>query len=1006
MKNIDLNLLKEPINGVNLCDYTSFFDSYNDKKENNRISLNGKWKYLYFPKFNDEKCLEEDFDIKECKEINVPGHLELNGIGKPQYLNQVYPWEVYESISYDEIPSKNDAIVYFKELEIADLNVNKKDYYLEFNGFESGLYLYINSKFVGFSEFNFELSRFKINEFLKEGKNRITVVLFRYSFASWMKDQDMWRMMGIFRDVNLFSVSKTHFLDINNKSELDKNYIDGNLKLDIKIDNFCEDLNLILVLSSDNKILINETIEVKEESFSYSKILNKVKKWSDEEPNLYDLKLKLKNKNQVLEEVNLKVGFRRVEIIDSTLFLNGKRLFIKGVNRHEFETHTGRVINEELTENDIKLLKKNNFNAIRTSHYPNNNFFYSLCDKYGILVMDEAGIETHGTWVNKNFKTLEENSVLPGSNPKYKDFVVKKADALYQRDKNHVSIFSWSLGNESWVGKNFKEMYKYLKEKDQTRLIHYEGNFAKDDYIDLSDFISRMYPSPAQCEEIIKKHPEKPFILCEFAHSMGNSTGNFDEYVALKNKYKQFSGGFIWDYVDQGITVDEKTYFGGDFNEYPHSGNFCADGLLLSDRKETNKLKVIKYLYQPFKIEINENEVKITNLNNFKSTNKYKFVYRLFKNTDEIFVKSFEINIESDETKSINIDATKYLNNNDAFIARIEVLAKEDSNIYKKGDEIGFEEVFLKGSLDKPIKDKEIENDKKDLVLFKANEHITVRNEDFIVVFNGLNIDNGGLEAIIYKDETLLHNVVLPTLFRATTDNDDKMEKYFNSFYLSASMYPLYNPFKDSLKIIKETKNEVVIKFVYTMITGFIFNKFNVIYHIYSDASIKVEYDYYIPKVLPAPKEIGLRFKFDKEMKDFSYIGLGKGESYNDRYLGLKLGKYNSNVLEEFIPYSKPQDCGEHVYSSKVEIKKDVYKLSFIAIDKTFAFKYLPYNEFEMEVAARKESLVNSYNYLTILGSYSGVGGDNSWGAKVHQKYLLNKGKHSLSFLIKIEENK
>lgn len=998
MEKIDLELLKKPINGVNLEQYSSYFISFINK-ENTRTSLNGKWKFLYLDKINDENILKSDYEIKDLKEITVPSHIELNNYSKPQYLNIMYPWEGYESLDFNEIPSKNRVNVYFKDIEINDLNY---DYFIEFNGFESGLYLYINSNFVGYSSFNFEVSKFKINDYLKKGKNRITVLLFKYSFASWFKDQDMWRLSGIFRDVYLIKVNKTHFKDIYNRSNL-KDIKTGLLDIDFKITNFKKDLSLSLSFLYENKQIFSTNLILNDEILNFKREIDKVKLWSDEEPNLYTLKIKLKEKDKVLEEVELNVGFRKIEVKDGILLLNEKPLFIKGVNRHEFDTHSGRVISKETTEEDIKLLKKNNFNAIRTSHYPNNPFLYDLCDKYGVLVCDECAIETHGTWNNKDFKKIDLKKVLPGSDEKYLSYTLKKGEALFERDKNHPSVIIWSLGNESWVGENFAKLYKYLKEKDPSRPIHYEGNFASPSYYNLSDFISRMYSTPEEVGKIIEKDSKKPFILCEFAHSMGNSTGNFDEYMSLKDKYKTFVGGFIWDFVDQGITIDNKVYYGGDFNDYPNDSNFCADGLLLSNRKETNKLKIVKYAYQPFDFEINEKGVVLKNKYNFKSTNKLKFNYYLFKNYEQIYSKSFEVNILPKEEKFIPLDVSSYLNEEAQYLVRIEAKSKEDNLYLNKGDEIGFVEKYLKGKIDEPIYKENIVKEG-GLKLFKSLQHITVYKDNFKVIFNGLNIDNGGLEAIIYeKDEPLIHYPVLPTLFRATTDNDDKIEKYFNSFYLGASFYPLYNPFKSPLKVLKESVDEVIIEFNYSMLTSILPTKFKVIYHVYSSKEIKVEMEYNPSKVLPTPPLIGLRFTFDKNINKFSYVGLGEGDSYSDRYKGLKHGIFESDVNKEYIPYSKPQECGNHIFTNKVSIHYPSFNLSFIALSKTFEFKFLPYNEFELEIAKRNDELISTKNYLTIMAINKGVGGDNSWGAKVHENYLVKKKKYYLSFLIKKE---
>ena len=1028
-KVIDLSLLNKPLDAINNERYNAYFESYLSNNINTRISLNGLWKFIYLDKFHseiDNKYLDKNYDIKELKEIKLPSHIELNNYGKPQYLNTMYPFEVYEKLTYDELPSINPLAIYFKDIDINDLTY---DYYLEFNGFESGLYLLINGKFVGYSSFNFENTKFYLSKYLVKGKNRITILLFKYSFASWYKDQDMWRLSGIFRDINLIKVNKIHFKDIDIKPLLNDDLKEGKLNIKVELTNNInnssntsnsntKDLKLIVsIFNINNKQLINDVINVNDNNIiNLSYLINKPLLWSNEEPNLYLLKLRIKDKDNILEDTSINVGFRKIEIKDKALYLNNKPLFIKGINRHEFDKDNGRVLTKEEILNDIILLKKNNFNAIRTSHYPNNPYFYDLCDKYGMLVMDECAIETHGTWVNKDLKTINEEEVLPGSNIKFLEYTLKKGEATYQRDKNHPSIIIWSLGNESFVGENLRKLYQYFKNIDPTRLVHYEGNFANTNYNDISDFISRMYFTPDQISKMLDKGISKPFLLCEFAHSMGNSTGNFDEYMALRDKSNSYVGGFIWDYVDQGLEVNNIIHYGGDFKDYPNNDNFSANGLLLASREETAKLKVVKYFYQPFDFDINDKRIIIYNKNLFKSTNKYKFNYLLFKNYELIYQKSFEANVLALSSKEISMDVSSLINDKSIYLVRIEVKMKEDDLIYQKNDEVGFKEVYLQGNINDSIynEEKEIDlnnNSNDDLKLFKSSEHVTIYNSKFKVIFNGLNIDNGGLEGLIYYDnnnsnnEPILSYPVLPTLFRPTTDNDRKIEKYYESFYLGASLYPLYNPFKKPLKVIKESKKEVIIEFNYKMLTGIFFNNFKVIYHIYSSSVIKVSYEYKPPKLLPSPNLIGLRFRFNKDISSFSYLGLGDKDSYSDRYKGLKYDKYNSNVEKEYIKYSIPQECGNHIFTNKVSLNiNDKSCLSFISLNKTFNFKFLPYNEFEIEVASRNQNLVSSYNYLYIICDQKGVGGDNSWGAKVHEKYILNKKKHTLSFLIKKED--
>ena len=995
----DVNkILSEPITCINVLEDSAHFPIYKEK-ENLRKSLNGKWKFLFVDKF-DEKYIKEDFDIAELKDIIVPGHFELQGYGKPQYTNVAYFFEGKEDLQYNEIPKENPCGIYYKKLEFDKKTMQNSDIFLEFEGFESALFLYINGEFIAYSTKNFTDTTIDLTEKLKEGANLIAVVVFKYSFASWYTDQDMWYLSGLSRDVNLIIRNKTHLVDVLNNSTLNANK-ETILDISLKIKDVSKDTFVELLLLNRNSLILSEKIKAKD-SIRFKKVVENVLWWSDEEPNLYDLIIKLKKNDVYIEESRLKIGFRNIQIKDGIIYLNFKRLILKGVNRHEFFCKSGRVVPQDVTESDIKLLKHHNFNAIRTCHYPNDNHFYDLCDIYGLLVMDESAIETHGTWTNKKIY----KDCLPGSDPKFLTFTLKRGSSMYERDKNHPCIFSWSLGNESSVGNNMKALYNYFKENDSSRIIHYEGCSCSDEFFNISDVYSRMYPSPNEIEQNFKegKNKGKPYLLCEFAHSMGNSTGNFDEYVNLIDKYPQFSLGFIRDYVDQGIYENGKFHFGGDYYDYFNDDNFNANGLLLADRSLTGKIKTVKYHFQPISFVISSNSILIKNNYRFKNTNKIKFTYYLFENEEVILKKDFEVSITPSEEKKMDVDFSKFFKENKYYRVRVEAREKSDTLYSAKGDEIAFEEKFLVEDFS-TCSTQIIRDSNDDLDVFYSNMHITVFNKNLRVIFNGISTNNGGLEGLFYKNEALLQKLVLPTLFRPIIDNDKVIDKFLTSQYLSSSAYPLYNPMKNEIRVIEKTKKSVKVEVIYKMIVGIFLSSFKIIYTIFSSGQIKVDYKFKTPPFLPAPNIIGLEFKIASEHKDFSYVGLGKYDSYPDRLSGLKYGYYESNVDDEYVNYSMPQECGNHMFTRKLSINFHNCKLNFLADKETFSFKFLPYSSYAIEFANRKEELTKSmYNHLTIVGETKGVGGDNSWGAKTHSQYLIKKGKYEKSFFIDIEE--
>lgn len=996
IKEFHKKLLSSPMTGENLEKEVAYFEP-EFVKNRCRTSINSSWKFIFLDEF-DSNILDENFDITSLNEIKVPSHIELNGYGKPKYVNVQYPWDGLEDLKVGELPKENKVGVYIKDI---DINMEDKDYFIEFEGFESALFLYVNGQYVGYSSKNYTTSTFNINKFIVNGQNRIVAVVYKYSFASWYSDQDMWRMFGIHRNINLVVRNRFHIVDIKNSAVLQGNLTDGTINLELELSKFDRELKVEVMIKFKDKVIKRRNFDAKALSFSTEFLIEDVKKWSHEEPNLYTIELYLRHGYLECERVALDFGFRKIEFSENgELLLNGKPLFIKGVNRHEFDSRYGRALPCSSIEEDLINIKRNNFNAIRTSHYPNKNYFYKKCDEIGLLVMDEAPIETHGTRMHLKEDKEKEFKCLPGSDEKYKTFTIERGLNMYERDKNHPCIISWSLGNESYVGTNLEALSAALKEKDDSRFIHYEGCSASEKYSNISDVVSRMYTKPDKIRSFLKNRCKTPFILCEFAHSMGNSTGNFDEYIELRNEFKNFLGGFVWDYMDQALLVENKYYYGGDFREFPHDGNFCADGLVMADKTNTSKLATVKYFYQPYKFKIAKDKIEIFNDNLFVGSENVKFKYYVFEEENKILEKEFYLDILPQHYGVFNLNSNIKFEKDKRYFIRVE--AFDVSN-----NEIASDEQFVKGEINKPLT--KFSNEKSgELKVFKSFNHLTVQKDDFKVIFNGYGNVDGGLEAIIYKDKIYLNNIVLPTLFRATIDNEAMIYKKFLSIYMGASKNPFYIPFVREMKIIKETKNLVAIKFEYLMVLGANkFKNFEIIYTINSQKEIKVTFSYKPSLIGFKPPLIGLRFKLDKEFKEFSYIGLGKGDNYIDRYKGNKYGLYNSNAEDEFVKYSKPQECGNHEFTKEVSIKIDeVSSLNFQALGKTFSFKYLPYNEFEMENAERIEDLPNSrFNYLTIHAFNKGVGGDDSWGAPVHKKYRAKSKKYKQEFIIKIKED-
>lgn len=995
--NIDLSKLSKPLSSENTLPHSSYQMSYS-KGKNNRISLDGEYDFIFTDEVRDD-YLEKDFPLENLDKIEVPSHLELKGYTKPQYVNIMYPWEGKEDIKYDTLPSYNPCGIYFKDIEIKK---NGKEYILEFHGFEEALYVYVNGEYVGYSTLNYTRSLFDITKYLVDGKNRLTFVVFKYSFASWLTDQDMFRFSGIHRDINLLVLNKTHIVDIDNSSVLDKDYKTGLLKIKVKLNRQDESTKVLFRLTDDGNEVLKETIHVNNNEALLDKTIENVKKWSDEEPNLYRLDIIVYNQEDEVEDTTLNIGFRRIEVIDSQVRLNGRRLVIYGVNRHEFECEQGRVMPLETLKNDLFLMKRNNINAIRTSHYPNRVEFYNMCDELGILVMDENAIETHGTWNGRHKEKDCEETCLPGNDIKYKDITIQRGMSMVERDKNHPCILFWSLGNESYAGKNLEALYNAFKERDNTRLVHYEGCSWNHKYDHISDMTSRMYPSVKAVCKYLNKDKNKPYILCEYAHSMGNSTGNLDEYVAIIDKYPNFMLGFIWDFVDQGIKSDGKFHFGGDYNDYPNDDNFCANGILTADRKENGKLKVVNYNYAKVKVSINSSDIRIDNRRSFTDTSDLVFIYTILEEGKEVFRKELEADVPPLTSKYLEITEYKY-DENKNYVAQVFVKKKDVDDIYRENDYLFIETKGINKPLDKQCSSV-VHKKYGGLQVFRSVSHLSVKKDNFVVIFSCPETGKGALDGIYLDGKPYLQNRVYPTLFRPNSDNDRTIEQFFTNGYIQASTFPVCIPILKMMNIDEQDENHVVISLTHTMLIGKKVSFMRETYTIYSDKTIQVDFSYKKRKGLPSPMIIAMKFPLLSEFKEFSYVGLGKEDSYPDRYKGLIYSRHESNVEDEYVDYSIPQECSNHMFTKEITIPMHGKALKFTSLENTLSFKYLPYNEFQIEYAHRKEELVKTpLNYLTIASFTKGVGGDNSWGARVHKQYRGKNRRYNGSFLISIE---
>ncbi len=608
----------------------NYYVSYADLKENKNPliqSLNGVWKFCFS---KNAKTRPMDFYKTECKveewdEIMVPGHIELAGYDKIRYINTMYPWEGwdYRRGAYS-ISNAGDGAGMFSEADYNPIGSYRKKFDLDknllgkrisicFEGVEQAMYVWLNGEFVGYAEDSFAPSEFDLTPYIKEEGNILAVEVHKMSSAAFLEDQDFFRFFGIFRNVSLKAKPDIHVEDVWIQPILKADNQSGKLLADVKISTVCENaFGVTIVLKDKNgKIVLKKNAHL---SYKGKKVIAKleadlkqINAWDNHTPYLYSIYVEVVSENgELLEVVPYEVGFRRLEIIDKIMYLNGKRLILTGVNRHEWSPKTGRCIGMEEMQSDMECILKNNINSVRTCHYPNQIPWYYMCDKNGIYLMSETNLESHGSF--QKLGAIEPSCNVPGSIPQWKEAVIDRVRTNFETFKNHTSILFWSLGNESYAGDDIEAMNVYLKEKKDGRLVHYESSFYNRAYEDtISDIESRMYAKPQEVEAYLNNHPKKPYLLCEFMHDMGNSMGGLGSYMKLIDKYEMYQGGFIWDFIDQALYVtDEVTgkevlRYGGDFDDRPADYEFSANGILFANREEKPAMQEVRYYYELYK---------------------------------------------------------------------------------------------------------------------------------------------------------------------------------------------------------------------------------------------------------------------------------------------------------------------------------------------------------------------------------------------------------------------
>lgn len=1013
MSNFDPNIIKNPeIFEQNRLAAHSDHVCYKNElekikgKSSLRYDMNGLWKFAYANNQSLAPCGFEaaDYDCKSWDEIRVPAHIQMEGYDVPIYTNTTYPWEADESIKPGEVPEFfNPVASYVKYFTIPE-NMKNKRVCISFQGVESGFALWLNGHYVGYSEDTFDPSDFELTDYIVEGENKLAVRVWKWTSSSWCEDQDFYRFSGIFRDVFLYAVPCAHVEDLSVVPTLNDTFDEGTLSVSIKADGDgiasvkLYELGDLSVEKYDRAKLLLEEFDIELRDKELCEGSCNVKNpllWSAEKPNLYEVKIIVKDSHgNETEFISQLAGFRRFEMVDGLMKLNGKRIVFKGVNRHEFSSVTGRVPNRDEVIKDIVTMKKNNINAIRTSHYPDDSMLYELCDIYGIYMIAENNLESHGTWEAYNKGYVDLDFVVPKDKPQWREMMLDRANSCYQRDKNHPAILIWSCGNESFGGKTIYEMSQLFRQLDKHRLVHYEGVFNDRSYNDTSDMESQMYTPVSGIEKFLAEHPEKPFICCEYTHAMGNSCGAMHKYTELSDREPRYQGGFIWDYIDQSIYKKDRygkwfLTYGGDFGDRPTDGDFSGNGICYGGEREASpKMQEVKFNYQNISVDFDSDYIfTVTNKNLFVNTSVFDAFAILLADGEEVYRTKLQVSVPPMERASYEVPVTlknSMIDVEKEYCIVVSFVLKENTIWEKAGYAIAFGQHMIKKPVSEYSCDKSVE-------LVVGNGNILVRGENFKALFSRMNL---GMVSYVYGGVEMLPNTIpLPNFWRTPTNNDsgNMMPQRYAQWKI-ASMYVTTREnqrFADTSPRVEKNDNNIAITYTYFMPTT-PQSSCEVTYRVFGDGTIETTLSYDPVKELGDMPEFGMMFKLDADYDTVKWYGLGPQETYADRQHGGKYGVYENKVADNIAEYLVPQESGNKcsVRYARVMDKKGRGMLFF---GDELSFSALPYTPHELENAAHHFELPPvHYTVVRVAKKQMGVGGDDSWGSHTHPEYLLD----------------
>lgn len=974
-------------------------------------SLNGTWKFNWVRKPADRPVdfFKDDYDISLWKDISVPGNWELQGFGVPIYTDEEYPFPANPPF----IPHEYNPVgSYRRNFTIPD-NWHGRQIYLHFGGVRSAMYVWINGYKIGYSQGSKTPAEFNITKYLRKEKNSLALEVYRWSDGSYLEGQDYWKFSGIERDVFLFSTPYVKIEDFFVLGELDEYYTDGSLNVTVNIKN--ESNNTITkhiirleLLNTDQKSVFDDPVmqnvhidKLDEVTIQFKQPVKKPKKWTAETPYLYSLLLSLiDNSGKAIEIATCKIGFRKVEIKGSQLLINDVPIYIKGVNRHEHDSIKGRYVTEESMIKDIQLMKQFNINAVRTSHYPNTPRWYELCDQYGLYIVDEANIESHGMGYSPE-KTL-------ANKPEWKKAHLDRTIRMVERDKNHPSVIIWSLGNEAGDGENFETTYKWIKDRDPSRPVQYEMAGTRPH----TDIVCPMYRQIHHLKDFLEQGlSNRPLILCEYAHAMGNSVGNLQDYWDFFEKHKELQGGFIWDWVDQALydkTKEGEEYwaYGGDYGPpgTPSSGNFCINGLVFPDRKIHPHIWEVKKVYQPIKVkpaDLKSGKIEVFNKHDFSNLHQVELRWNVMGDDKEIAKgKIHNLDIASHQSRVLILPLPEIQPEPGVeYFLYIGFYLKKGTPLLSKNHEVAWDQFKLPCfcSVEKVDTTKLPE-----LNINNTESHTEIRGKNFVVIFDK---KSGEITSFTYEGIEFLKSGPVPNFWRAPTDNDFgcNMPQRLG-IWREAGKNRTINKF--TIQQISPGKIQIDV----TAVLQAGNSKYFTTYEVLGSGDIIIT-NRFIPGStdLPEIPRFGMTMTLPIDFDTISWYGRGPHENYWDRNTGAAVGLYRGKVMDQYHPYIRPQENGNKTDVRWVALSNSK-GIGILAVGMpllSISAHHFLMDDFDEGIKKqqrhthhlKKRSLVS----LNLDYKQMGVGGDTSWGdrARPHPEYTLPAKEYSYSLRLR-----